>query len=83
MSNDSPVHPRVGVRFGPYDLRAPQGRGGMGEVYEACAGPEDRAVALVLLPPQFARDGERMERLRRESQAAGRPSLLPSGRCAA
>ena len=80
MSNDPPAEPRVGTRFGPYELRALVGRGGMGEVYEAYDSTKDRTVALKLLPPQFARDAEYQERFRRESQAAARlqdPHIIP------
>src|SRR4029077_2172859 len=58
----------VGRQFGPYCVLSLLGAGGMGEVYRAHDGTLDRAVAIKALPPEFARDPERMARFRREAR---------------
>lgn len=66
--------------FGPYELRALIGRGGMGEVYEAFDREQNRVVALKLLPEALIRDEGFVERFRRESFAAARlsdPHVIP------
>ncbi|MFC9894432.1 protein kinase [Nocardia sp. NPDC127579] len=71
---------RVGSRFGPYELRALLGKGGMGEVYEAYDTVKDRVVAVKLLPEELAKDPVYQVRFRRESQAAARlaePHIIP------
>ncbi|WP_433601975.1 protein kinase domain-containing protein [Nocardia sp. CA-135953] len=71
---------RVGRRFGPYELRALLGKGGMGEVYEAYDTVKDRVVAVKLLSDELARDPIYQVRFRRESQAAARlaePHIIP------
>jgi eukaryotic-like serine/threonine-protein kinase len=50
-----------GVRLGPYEVIAPLGAGGMGEVYRARDTRLDRTVAIKILPPQFAADAELRE----------------------
>jgi TolB-like protein/tetratricopeptide (TPR) repeat protein len=40
----------VGTRLGPYEIIAPIGAGGMGEVYKACDTRLDRTVAIKILP---------------------------------
>ncbi|MGB6482789.1 MAG: protein kinase [Candidatus Acidiferrales bacterium] len=57
-----------GFRLGPYEIVAPIGSGGMGEVYRARDTRLNRDVALKVLPEAFARDAERMARFRREAQ---------------
>ena len=66
--------------FGQYELQALIGQGGMGEVYRAFDREHGRLVALKLLPRDLARDGEFVERFRRESHAAARlrdPHVIP------
>ncbi len=57
-----------GTRLGPYEITAPLGAGGMGEVYRAHDARLHRDVALKVLPPVFANDPERMARFQREAQ---------------
>src|ERR1700736_2095041 len=57
-----------GVRVGPYEILAPIGAGGMGEVYRARDTKLKRDVALKVLPEAFARDRERMARFQREAE---------------
>lgn len=58
----------AGTKFGPYEISGTIGAGGMGEVYRARDTRLGRDVALKVLPEAFARDAERMARLRREAQ---------------
>ena len=58
----------AGLKLGPYEILAPLGKGGMGEVYRARDAKLDREVALKVLPPVFAGQGERLARFRREAQ---------------
>src|SRR5262245_30306363 len=57
-----------GTSFGPYDVIALIGAGGMGEVYRARDSKLQRDVALKILPDEFASDPERLARFRREAQ---------------
>src|SRR5579862_10054441 len=58
----------VGTKLGPYEILAPIGAGGMGEVYRARDTKLKRDVALKVLPDAFARDPERMARFQREAE---------------
>jgi serine/threonine-protein kinase len=57
-----------GVRIGSYEIVAPIGVGGMGEVYRARDSQLNRNVAIKVLPESFARDPERVARFQREAQ---------------
>ena len=57
-----------GTRIGPYQIQAPLGAGGMGEVYRARDSRLGRDVALKLLPAAFASSAERMARFEREAK---------------
>jgi serine/threonine-protein kinase len=57
-----------GTRFGPYEVIAQIGAGGMGEVYRARDTKLNRDVALKILPEAVTLDGDRIARFRREAQ---------------
>ena len=59
----------AGVRLGPYEVVAPLGAGGMGEVYRAKDGRLNRTVAIKVLPTESASDADRRERFEREAKA--------------
>ena len=57
-----------GTRLGPYEILAPLGEGGMGEVYRARDTRLGRDVAIKVLPEGFAEDPERQARFEREAK---------------
>ena len=57
-----------GTRIGAYEITAPLGAGGMGEVYRAKDSKLKREVALKVLPADVANDRERMARFQREAE---------------
>src|SRR5580704_10000214 len=59
----------VGTRLGPYEVLAPIGAGGMGEVYRARDSRLGREVALKILPAAFASDPDRVRRFEQEGRA--------------
>src|SRR4029453_13617596 len=59
----------AGHRFGPYEILAPIGAGGMGEVYRARDTRLDRTVAIKVLPAPLAADTEFRQRFEREARA--------------
>jgi len=60
----------AGQRFGPYEILAPLGAGGMGEVFRARDTRLGRTVAIKVLPPALAVDADYQQRFRREARAA-------------
>jgi serine/threonine protein kinase len=57
-----------GDKLGPYEILAPLGTGGMGEVYRASDIRLERVVAIKVLPEQFSSDPARKQRLEREAK---------------
>jgi Tol biopolymer transport system component len=69
----------AGERLGPYEILAPLGAGGMGEVYRARDTRLGRDVAVKVLPASFASDAERLRRFEQEARTAGalnHPNIL-------
>src|SRR6202162_791842 len=58
----------IGTKFGPYEIVALLGAGGMGEVYQAHDTKLGRNVALKVLPRAFTHDAERLARFEREAK---------------
>ena len=57
-----------GTRLGPYEVVAPLGVGGMGEVYRATDSRLKRQVAIKILPAALAADPDRLARFQREAE---------------
>ncbi len=69
----------TGSHLGPYEIQAPIGAGGMGEVYRAHDTRLDRTVAIKILPASFASDHDRLQRFAQEARAAAalnHPNIL-------
>src|SRR6478672_5795678 len=62
----------TGTRFGPYEILAPIGAGGMGEVYKARDTRLDRTVAVKISAEQFS---ERFDREARAVAALNHPNI--------
>jgi serine/threonine protein kinase len=58
----------TGTRLGPYEIVAPLGAGGMGEVYRAADSRLGREVAIKVLPAALAADPDRLARFDREAR---------------
>jgi eukaryotic-like serine/threonine-protein kinase len=58
----------AGTRLGPYEIQAPLGAGGMGEVYRAQDTRLRRTVAIKILPASLAAAPEFRERFEREAR---------------
>ena len=68
-----------GARLGPYEILAPLGAGGMGEVWRARDTRLDRDVAIKVLPERLAQDQAALSRFEREAKvlaALSHPNLL-------
>ena len=69
----------ISSRLGPYEIVAPLGAGGMGEVYRARDSRLGREVAVKVLPELFAKDPSRLARFEREARAVAalsHPNIL-------
>ena len=69
----------AGTRFNHYEILAPLGAGGMGEVYRAKDTRLDREVAIKVLPADFATDADRLRRFEQEARATSalnHPNIL-------
>ena len=69
----------AGTKLGPYEILAPLGAGGMGEVYRARDTRLDRTVAIKILPATFADDTDRLDRFEHEARllsTVNHPNLL-------
>src|SRR5262245_36220854 len=60
----------AGTPLGPYEILAPLGAGGMGEVYRARDTRLGREVAIKVLPASFSKDADRLRRFEQEARAA-------------
>jgi len=72
-----PIGP--GIRLGPYEITAPIGAGGMGEVYRARDPRLGRDVAIKILPTDLSADADRLRRFEQEARAAAalsHPNIL-------
>ena len=68
-----------GTKIGPYEIIAPLGAGGMGEVYRAKDTRLGRDVAVKILPESFARESDRLRRFEQEARsvaALNHPNIL-------
>ena len=64
----------TGIKLGPYEILAPLGAGGMGEVYRARDTRLGREVAVKVLPESFSKDPDRLRRFEQEARAASQLS---------
>ena len=62
---------KAGDKLGPYEILAPIGAGGMGEVYRAKDTKLDREVAIKVLPAALAQDPERLAQADRATSHQG------------
>src|SRR5499427_4152445 len=58
----------AGTKLGPYEILAPIGAGGMGEVYKARDTRLDRTVAVKVLPAHLSSSAESRQRFEREAK---------------
>jgi serine/threonine protein kinase len=57
-----------GTKLGPYEIQAPLGAGGMGEVYRARDTRLDRSVAIKILPTAFSSDADRLQHFQQKAR---------------
>src|ERR1700675_1047612 len=68
-----------GTKLGPYEILAPLGAGGMGEVYRARDSKLGREVAIKILPAEVSKDRDRLARFEQEARSASalnHPSII-------
>jgi Tol biopolymer transport system component len=58
-----------GSKLGPYEIKAPLGAGGMGEVYRAHDSRLGRDVAIKIIPAEYSADSERVRRFEQEARS--------------
>src|SRR6266404_9361016 len=69
----------IGTRLGHYEILAPLGAGGMGEVYRARDPRLNRDVAIKVLPERLAKDPQALARFESEAKpvaALSHPNIL-------
>src|SRR6202040_2784869 len=69
-----------GSRLGPYEILAPLGQGGMGEVYRASDARLGREGAIKILPAETSSDADSVIRFEKEARAVAslsHPSIVP------
>src|SRR5262245_20857919 len=74
-----PFGTKVGTPLGPYEILAPLGAGGMGEVWRARDTRLQRDVAVKVLPESLSKDVEALARFEREAlaiAALSHPNIL-------
>src|SRR5262247_1181422 len=59
---------QIGQTLGSYEITSLLGKGGMGEVYRARDLKLKREVAIKILPDEFSRDPNRVDRFQREAE---------------
>ncbi|HEX4945220.1 MAG TPA: protein kinase, partial [Blastocatellia bacterium] len=67
------------TKFDHYEILAPLGKGGMGEVYRARNARLDREVAIKVLPGEVAHEADRLRRFEQEARATSalnHPNIL-------
>ena len=70
---------QAGTKLGSYEIGAPPGAGGMGEVYRAKDLSLQREVAIKILTKSFSRNTDRLRRFAQEAQATAalnHPNIL-------
>src|SRR5271155_348189 len=63
-----------GEKLGPFEILAPLGAGGMGEVYRAWDTRLERTVAIKVLPERLSQKPEQRQRLENEARAISKLS---------